>query len=333
MSDTSERRPTSPRVSVVTCFHNRRDYVTQSVSSVLDQTYDDYEVILVDDASTDGTGDLLAGITDPKVRVVRNTSNQGFVRSLVSAIALARGELIAIHGAGDVSYQRRLERQVAFLDANPKHLAVGCHRDVLTPGGQVVSRTTPGPEITRSDLLTGNVYSHGEVMFRRSAYLDAGGYRLDMKYAQDYDLWLRLVTLGKLGVVQEVLYGRVAHEDGVSFDPAKLAQQAAFSELARSMAAGEVQDTAATMNKVATFGVHAVIPVSNARVAAKLRKRVKVLIGLGRWDAAHHLAFDVLEPGWAHQLETTLVRFVCVIGKVLDPNGTLARKLLAGWRA
>lgn len=314
----------------MTCFHNRYEFVMASLNSLLDQTYRDYEIVVVDDASTDGTSELLQDINDPKVRVVRNEQNLGFVRSLLLAIDLAEGELIAVHGAGDLSYRQRLERQVEFLDGNPGYVAVGCHRDVVTPDRKVVSRTTPGPgPITLTNLLQGNTYSHGEVMYRREAYEACGGYRAHMTFAQDFDLWLRMCKVGHLGVVQEVLYGRMAHEDGVSFDPVRVAQQAAFSELARLMAAGEIPDESAAIEEVASSGIHAVVPVTNQRVAAKLRKRVHVLLSIGRWDAAYTLGFEVLKPGWANFIEVALIRLLCNLGKLIDRDGKLARRLLA----
>lgn len=333
MNGSPRSGPVRPRVSVVTCFHNRRDFVDISVSTLLDQSFDDYEVVIVDDASTDGTSELLRAIQHPRVRVIRNETNLGFVRSLLYAIDQAEGELIAVHGAGDLSYRNRLESQVRFLDSNSGYVAVGCHRDVVTPDGRVVSRTTPGPgPITFESLMKGNTYSHGEVMYRRSAYDACGGYRAHMKYAQDYDLWLRLCQVGHLGVVQEVLYGRMTHEDGVSFDPVRVAQQAAFSELARAAAVGEINVTSAVVEEIEFNGIHSIIPISNRRVAGKLRKRVHVLMSIGRWDAAYKLGFEVLETGWANPVEQAVIWSVCRIGQLIDPEGRLARRLLARWR-
>ena len=129
-----------------------------------------------------------------------------------------------------------------------------------------------------------------------------------------------------------MLYGRVAHEDGVSFSPVRVAQQAAFSELARAMAAGEIPDQAEAIEAAAKNGVHSVVPVTNARVVAKLRKRVHVLISLGRWDAAYSLAFEVMQPGWTNAAEATLVRLACNVGRLFDPKGNLTRRILARLR-
>lgn len=322
--------PLAPRVSVVTCFHNRREFVEASLRSVLNQTYNCYEVIAVDDASTDGTGEVMSSISDSRLVIIRNPANLGFVRSLIVAIEKTRGEFIAVHGAGDLSYPRRLESQVAFLDSHPALVAIGCHREVLTPDGMVVSRTKPGPElITQARLLRGNIFSHGEVMYRKRAYDECGGYRPQMRFAQDYDLWLRISQLGGLGVVQELLYGRVAHNDGVSFDPRKVVQQAAYSELARALAAGELGEEDVIFENLTMNGIDSVIPISNRAVVGKLRKRVHVLLSLGRWDAARELAFQWLEPGWANPVEVQLIRLACTIGSRLDTSGQHVRRLLA----
>src|SRR5690606_11043547 len=97
-------------------------------------------------------------------------------------------------------------------------------------------------------------------------------------------------------------------DDGVSFDPERVAQQAAHSELARALAAGEIDDEEAALQSVIEPGIHSVVPLSNENVTAKLRKRVRVLVSIGRWDQAYRLAFGILEPGWASPFEVASVR-------------------------
>jgi glycosyltransferase involved in cell wall biosynthesis len=121
----TDRLETPPKVSVVTAFHNRRTGLEDSVRSILTQTFQDFEYIIVDDASTDETAGILAMFHHPRLVVIRNEKNIGLTRSLKTAIAASQGTFIAIHGAGDISFPERLERQVHFLERNPDHVAIG----------------------------------------------------------------------------------------------------------------------------------------------------------------------------------------------------------------
>lgn len=222
----------TPLVSIVSVFYNRQKYVVKSVRSLLEQSYPNLEIILVDDGSTDGTLETLRSFSDPRLQILTGP-NQGFVTALKNAISTARGSLIAIHGSGDLSHPKRIEKQVAFLDKHHDVGVVGCHVENVN-----LSTNTAGRYATViSDNLTEQLkakcpFTHGEVMFRRDLYDEVGGYRTFFKYAQDYDLWFRLSAVTKFGVVPEVLYTRYAHENGVQLDLEKKAQQLLYADFA-----------------------------------------------------------------------------------------------------
>jgi glycosyltransferase involved in cell wall biosynthesis len=206
------------RVSAISVFHDREHAVDESVRSLLDQTHDDLEIVLVDDGSTDGTLDALRRYEgDPRV-VIRTHANQGFTPSIRAAVEAATGDAIAVHGSGDLSKPERVARQVAVLDAEPDVVAVGCwfhNTDAET--GRTVDVRQPAIETdARAQLIRSNPFSHGEVTFRRKAYEQVGGYREAFRFSQDFDLWLRLVEVGRLAVVPEDLYVRYLRRDGVS---------------------------------------------------------------------------------------------------------------------
>lgn len=221
-----------PLVSIISVFYNRAIYVKRSVDSLLKQTYSNVEIILVDDGSTDNTLDELASYQDPRIRLLTD-ENKGLVRALRGAIASSQGELIAIHGSGDISLPERIEMQVDLLMKNPDVGVVGCYMrnfNMVKNTWEVVCRTIAEDQL--SQLINSNPFSHGEVMFRRRCYDQVGGYREFFEFAQDRDLWLRMATVTRFGIVPKILYQREPVEGSVTKVPSKARKQAYLSEFA-----------------------------------------------------------------------------------------------------
>ena len=201
-------------VSVVMSVYNGQRHVAEAVESILGQTFTDFEFIVINDGSTDGTGDVLDGYDDPRLHLVTQ-ANQGLTRSLNRAIQLSRGRYIARMDADDVSLPTRLEKQVAWLDAHPRLGVLGTAVRVIDDWGEIVPeegqpKTITGTEaIARRLFIEGtNALIHGSVMMRREAVERAGGYREVFEYSQDYDLWLRIVEHYEVDNLPEVLYYR-----------------------------------------------------------------------------------------------------------------------------
>jgi glycosyltransferase involved in cell wall biosynthesis len=219
---------TQPLVSIVTGYYNRLHGLEESIGSVLAQTYPNFEYIVFDDCSTDGTRERLEAIKDPRLRLIKHEHNIGFTRGIINAVKQANGEFIAVHGAGDISYPTRIEKQVEHMMANPGCVAVGVRvvqENLKT--SKVIEFLNP-PTISSG----GNPYTHGEVMFRRAAYVTVGGYREVFSFAQDRDLWLRMSRTGTLDQISETLYRRILFEDGVNENPQKRHLQRICSNLA-----------------------------------------------------------------------------------------------------
>lgn len=222
-----------PKVSVVSVYYNRENLVRESLQSILDQTLRNFELILVDDGSTDSTLEELQKLDDPRVRVVHH-GNIGFVRSIREAVALSHGDYIAVHGSGDFSYPERLESQSRYLDEHPEVGLVACHSEKinLVTAKEVVFR----PKTEDLDLIKETPLGHGEVMYRRAAYDRAGGYRDFFTYSQDYDLFLRMYEFTGVHILQEVLYRKFTQADGVSGIPQKRFLQCFYNEMAKDCA-------------------------------------------------------------------------------------------------
>ena len=207
----------SPRVSVILPSYSHASFVGQAVESVLSQSFGDLELIVTDDGSTDGTADRVRSICDPRINLEALPINRGYSAALNASIARARGELIALHCSDDVFLPGKLERQVAFLDANPGVAAVfGKPVFVDKDGRDCLSNSHPFEGIFIDDLpdrfawlrhffLQGNALCHPTALVRRTVYDEVGGYDPLLMQLQDYDFWIRVSSRHELKVLDEPL--------------------------------------------------------------------------------------------------------------------------------
>jgi glycosyltransferase involved in cell wall biosynthesis len=233
-----------PLVSVVCSVRNGARYLAASLESVLSQEGPTLELIIIDDASTDETPQILGGFArrDPRLRVLQQDPS-GLTRALARGCAEARGEFIARHDADDLSVSGRLEAQVSVLRAEPTTVMVSSWSECIGPEGEFLYATTPrlSTEGATRELLDGlRNPAHGSVMFRRQTYERVGGYRPPFYYAQDSDLWHRLVANGDLTYVPRVLYRSRVRPDSISALRAHL--QRDFHMLALSCANARIED-------------------------------------------------------------------------------------------
>ena len=208
------------------------------IVDVLRKISKEYEIIFVDDGSTDSkVNHILQSIDDRRFRII-TSENRGFTSAIKLAIDNSQGEFIAIQGNGDVALPERICKQHKILATNPQHVAVGCfYHNVHAICESELKTPVTFPKLTpeAEDFLSGNnPFSHGEVMFRKTAYNEVGGYRDFFKYSQDIDLWLRLSRLGSFYVVPEFLYERgIFGKEGVSANRLRALDQAYYAELAK----------------------------------------------------------------------------------------------------
>lgn len=225
----------NPLVTVVSVFYNRAAEIEVSVRSLLEQTYAPLEIIIVDDGSKDDTAERLRTFNDPRLSI-RIQENQGFTRTIDAAVKSARGEFIAIHGSGDISLPDRIERQAQVLRDNPEVGVVGCF--IQNDNGRTIplrSQAAPDQPLSYHELLKIYPISHGEAMFRKSSFMEVGGYRAFFAFAQDHDLWLRINRVAKFWTVPELLYVRRRFDNAVSADPVKMVLQGFNAEFAQQM--------------------------------------------------------------------------------------------------
>ena len=201
------------KLSVVMSVFNGAETISVSMASILEQTERDFEVIVVDDGSTDDTPRMLADIarSDDRVRIITQP-NAGLTRALVRGCAEATAPIIARHDSDDRSHPERFAKQLAVLEREPDVVLVSCSTSFRAPGGEQLYIASGEGESVRELLLHADLAhirglsSHGSAMFRRSAYEAAGGYRAEFRFGQDLDLWVRLAKQGRIVFVPEVLY-------------------------------------------------------------------------------------------------------------------------------
>jgi glycosyltransferase involved in cell wall biosynthesis len=229
---------TQPLVSIISGYYNRENYVDESITSLINQSYSNIEIIIFDDNSKDNTYQKLKSFEDrdSRVKIIRHAVNKGFVRGIIDAIAIAKGEFIAIHGSGDISFRNRIALQAEVLASRSNVGVVGCYLENVTFASdgrenvRIVEKDLDGD--AKHLLLTENPFTHGEVMFRRSIYDKTKGYRELFTFTQDFDLWCRMSFYGDFYIVKEVLYRRFMLADGASVKTEKKILQQMLREFA-----------------------------------------------------------------------------------------------------
>jgi glycosyltransferase involved in cell wall biosynthesis len=227
-----------PRISVLLPVHNAQAYLHEALESILAQNYGNFELLALDDGSTDGSLQILRQFQKRDSRVsVTARENRGLVASLNELLSKARGEFVARMDADDVCFPRRFERQVQFLDEKVEHIAVGGWVIHMNARGNLIGLIESPiihEKIDAANLRGRTSIWHSTAMLRRSAIDAVGGYRSEFIHSEDLDLWLRLAETGKLANLPEpVLFYRL-HEKSVSQTMGKQQRESAY--LACSMA-------------------------------------------------------------------------------------------------
>ncbi len=201
--------PQAPKISVVLCVFNAEKNIKLCVQSILDQIYSDFELLIVNDGSTDRTEKIILEMQKKDSRIfLRNIRNFGLTKALNVGLRYAKGEYIARMDADDFAFPKRFAKQVAFLEKNSKVGVVGTGYQVTDVKGKrrnpKVNFWGKNEDIKRA-LPKYNPFFHASTMIRRSLLEKVAGYDEDFIYAQDYDLWFRLSKVTEFSNLNEVL--------------------------------------------------------------------------------------------------------------------------------
>ncbi|HEX9985506.1 MAG TPA: glycosyltransferase [Thermoanaerobaculia bacterium] len=245
-------QPSTPRVSVVMPVYNGATYLDEAIESVLQQDFADFEFVIVDDGSRDRTPEILASwaARDPRIVLLRNDVNRGISHALNVGLAAARGEYIARQDADDIAMQGRFTLEVELLDRERDVVLVSMNYEVITEDGVVIERarvSRPEVLIRWRFLFSNAIGGHGQVMFRRSVVQELGGYSEDARWAEDYELWTRMLTRGRIVVLPQIgmryrMHGSRSSEiwgTEQKFSGGRIAQRALQNLLQRDVDEGE----------------------------------------------------------------------------------------------
>ena len=209
----------SPQVTVLMTVFNGEKYLAKAVESILDQTYRDFEFLIIDDGSTDHTREILESYKDPRIKVIHNQLNMGIPISSNIGIALSQNGYIARMDADDVSLPKRLEAQVAFLEANPEIGLLGTAVQDIDSEGRIIAK--PRIDMYESYMIQFGLafecpLEHSSVIFRKKVVEEVGGYSSELGLGEDHHLYLRLIGSTQFANLRQVLLFHRENESSIT---------------------------------------------------------------------------------------------------------------------
>ncbi|MFV8325992.1 glycosyltransferase family 2 protein [Flavobacterium sp. ZS1P14] len=205
----------TPKITVLMPVYNCELYVNAAIDSILNQSCTDFEFLILDDASTDETVSIIKSYKDSRIQLIEKPLNTGYTNSLNMGLQVAKGKYIARMDGDDISLPERFARQVAYLDANPEVVVCGTSYEILGENKQTV--IPESHNAIKLALLKSNCIAHPSVLIRKKI-LDEFSiiYDASKEPSEDYAMWVRLLSVGKLHNLQEVLLKYRIHSTSVS---------------------------------------------------------------------------------------------------------------------
>jgi len=209
--------PMTPSLSVLFCVYNGENYLNEAVRSILTQTFSDFEMVVVDDGSTDATSTILDSFVDSRIVRLRNATNRGLVASLNVAIAHSHGKYLVRMDADDFSLPDRFQHQFDYMELHPEVGVLGCWMEQIDEesGYREILKAPSEHHLIRWKMLFETVVFHATVMMRRDLVISEGGYDEHFLHIEDTELWSRLILVTRFANLEEVLYVRRWHSASI----------------------------------------------------------------------------------------------------------------------
>lgn len=244
----------NPKISVIMSVYNGQRYLREAIESILNQTFTDFEFIIINDGSTDNSLEIIQSYDDSRIRIVNNETNIGLTKSLNKAIKQARGKYTARQDGDDISLPHRFLEQLSYLERHPEVALLGTSVYHIDEQGKVLGRvivlTKPGDK-----LLKENQFNHGSTMFNKNVVVRLGGYNEILKYSQDYELWLKIAKNHQVSNLSQLLYKLRFHEETISLK--HVDESALYHILALKLARENIEHRA--LEAVADRGIKSLI--------------------------------------------------------------------------
>ncbi|RQO79795.1 hypothetical protein DBR40_02230 [Pedobacter sp. KBW01] len=206
-----------PKITVFMAAYNQADFIKHSINSILIQSFPDFELIVVDDGSTDDTVSIAKSFNDERIRLIQNESNKGLIYTRNLLLTLAKGEYIAILDADDIAYPNRLELQYKYLLANPDVVLCGGHAAIINEHSEKTGTKLMVPIDNTVDLfmLFGNPFVNSTTMFKTNVFIELGGYQ-NYTISEDFDLFIRMAEKYQVANLDETLVDYRIHSNNTS---------------------------------------------------------------------------------------------------------------------
>lgn len=205
-----KRTEANPEVTVLMAVYNGEHFLREAIDSILNQSYTDFEFLILDDASNDRTREILLSYSDHRIKIINNEKNIGLTKSLNKGLSIAKGKYIARQDADDISHRQRFEKQVAFLQSNPRVVLLGTQARIIDEKSRVYQNQGEPKALNHKAILYQflfeNPFIHTSVMFRKNIiYDELKGYNETFVYNQDFELWSRVIKHYEVSNLSETL--------------------------------------------------------------------------------------------------------------------------------
>jgi glycosyltransferase involved in cell wall biosynthesis len=209
------------KLSIVICSYNRASYIGKAIKSILDQTFSDFEVIIIDDCSKDNTENIVKELIkkDSRIKYYKNEENLGISKSRNRGISLSNGEYIAMLDSDDYWIDnRKIEKQIEILDKNKDMGLIGSNILCINTDGQKLKESkyqTEDKDI-RNKILIKNQFAQSSIIFKKELINKIGNYNEELDVCEDYDLWLKIGKISKLANIKDITTAYLIHSGGIS---------------------------------------------------------------------------------------------------------------------
>ncbi len=272
-------------VTVLLPVYNGEKYLREAIDSILNQTYTDFEFLIINDGSTDRTEEIILSYTDPRINYVKNEQNIKLIATLNKGLKLAKGKYIARMDGDDVSLPARLEKQIGYMEKHPEIGLCGSYIQTLEAGSEYIIKYQTESDQIKFRLLFDTHFPHPAAVLRKSVLTENNlEYELKYIHAEDYVLWNRMALHTGLHNIPEVLVLKRSHDEQVSIVHNDLQQQvmSGFRKELMEMVMGKIDEQSYKLYEALLSGEYpeknsdavAVLKFLNAFVLANRQKQV-----------------------------------------------------------